>query len=194
MIDWDAVHARIATAEVALEEALNPSPERAKVIMDARARALSRPAEQAGARARIDVVIFSLGREQYCIEARYVREVSRLTHLTPVPGTPDFVLGVTNLRGTVLALLDLRRFFGVVPTGLTDMSRVLVLGTDSAAFGIMVDDSHRHVELETEDILPPGPDWPDEVRPLVRGVAKDALIVVDGEALLSDPRTYVSNR
>lgn len=193
-IDWQAVRARLKQAAVATEEALNPPPDRAKAIMDGRARALAQvPAPSRPPGAHLDVVLFGLGRERYAIETRFIREVVRLADFTPVPGTPDFVLGVTNLRGVVLAVVDLRRFFNITPKGLTDQSRVIVLGTERVEFGILADETHGQMDLATEEILDPPSEVSGIGRAYLRGVSREALIILDGTALLGDERLIVGN-
>lgn len=188
-IDWQAVHARLERAEAALAEAQNPSPERAKEIMDARARVLAQapiPARPAGA--GVDLTLFALGKERYAIETRFVREVVRFADYTPVPGTPEFIVGVTNLRGVVLAVVDLRRFFNVPQQGLTDLSRVIVVGRERIEFGILADEAHGQIDLAADDILAPLGDVSGIGRAYLRGVTEEALIVLDGNALFKDRR------
>jgi len=194
-IDWQAVRARMGRAEAALAEALDPSPERATAIMDARARALARvPAPPRRADTSLEVVLFALGRERYAIEARFVREVARLVDFTPVPGTPDFIVGVTNLRGDVLALVDLRRFFGVAPQDLTDQSRAIVLGRDRVEFAILADAAHGLTDLASDDLVPPAGEVSALGRSFLRGVTAEALLVLDGAALLAERRLTVGGQ
>ena len=84
-------------------------------LLDRRARQLARvPDAPPRAGEVLELVGFVLAGARYGIESRFVREVARLTRFTPVPGTPAFVLGITNLRGEILALFDLRHLLGVV--------------------------------------------------------------------------------
>src|SRR3989304_5476286 len=110
-IDWQEVRQRLARATAATTHALALSPEQAKAVMDQRARVLSRPpVEPHSATNPLEVVTFSLGNEEYALETRFVCEIVRVGNWTPVPGTPDFFIGITNLRGDFLALVDLCRY------------------------------------------------------------------------------------
>jgi hypothetical protein len=111
--DWAEVRARLDRAGAATAEALRLSPERARAVLEERARALARvpPAEYAGA--VLEVVTFDLAGERYALETRHVRAVVRLGEHTPVPGAPDFLVGVLNLRGEVLAVMDLGKVLGL---------------------------------------------------------------------------------
>jgi purine-binding chemotaxis protein CheW len=157
-----------------------------RALLLARARQLARvPAAPPVAGAVLELVGFVLAGERYGIESRFVREVARLTRFTPVPGTPAFVLGVTNLRGEILALFDLRQLLGVVTEGVTDPGRIVVLGEHRREFGLLADAGSEVLLLPAASIAPTEAAWG---RAYVRGVSPDGVIVLSGEALLGDPR------
>ena len=107
----------------ARRKSLRLSPEQAKAVLDERARALARvPPAAPKASEVLEIATFALANEHYGVETRYVREVVRLADYTPLPGAPAFLVGVLNLRGEILALIDLRTFFGVPARGLTDLA------------------------------------------------------------------------
>jgi purine-binding chemotaxis protein CheW len=194
-IDWHVIRAGLKQAEAATAEALDPTAERARAILDARARELAHvqtPARPPAA--HLDLIIFGLARERYAIETRFVREVNRLVHFTPVPGTPAFVVGVTNFRGIVTAIIDIRSFFNLQVKGLTDLSRVILLGRDRVEFGILADEVQGQTDLATDEILAPPGAASVPGRAYLRGITKAALIVLDGAVLLDEPQLTVGNR
>ncbi|MBW2203683.1 MAG: chemotaxis protein CheW, partial [Deltaproteobacteria bacterium] len=84
---------------------LNNSKEKSKVLK-ARARALARGAAGSeGDQEYVEVVEFMLAHERYALELTHIREVYPLKDLTPLPGTPDFVLGIINIRGQILSII-----------------------------------------------------------------------------------------
>ncbi len=191
-IDWGRIRKRLARALEATEGAQRLSPARARAVLDERARALAHaPVEETAAASALEVVVFGLAEERYAIEARHVREVVRLIELTPLPGAPEFLPGVTNLRGQILAVIDLRKFFGAAPRGLSDLSRLVVLGAGRPEFGILADTVHEVAALVEAQILNPEAAVAGVGRDYLRGVTADGLIVLDGEALLQDPRLFV---
>ena len=191
-IDWQEVRGRLTQAAAATAEAERLSPERARVVMEERARALARaPAPAPRAAEVLEVATFSLANERYGIETRHVREVGRLTDYTPVPGAPPFLVGVINLRGEILAVIDLRKFFGVADKGVTDLSRVVVLGGDRAEFGVLADAAHEVLRLRADEVLDPPGSGGSAGREYVRGVTEDALVVLDGAVLLEDGRLHI---
>jgi purine-binding chemotaxis protein CheW len=191
-IDWHAIAKRLLEASVATQEALQPSPERAGRILDERASNLARPSvDPHSARNTIDVVNFSLGGENYCIETRCVREVRRFGDVTPLPGVPDFLVGVTNLRGEILPLIDLRCFLELPSKGPAVPSHVIICGDARAEFGIIADAMHD-VWAVILDELAPDPIGPSaRGRDYVLGIAGNATVVLNGSALLTDRRLFV---
>jgi purine-binding chemotaxis protein CheW len=188
--DWASARQRLARALAATEAGDRLSPERTRAVLEERARALARPAAAADAGV-LHLVTFALASERYGIEARHVRAVVRLSDYTPVPGAPDFLLGVVNLRGELLAVVDLRKFLGAAVRGVSDLSRVLVLGGDRAEFGILADEAHEVRVLPADAILDPPASVAGIGREYLLGVTADAIIVLDGAVLLRDPRLFI---
>ena len=158
-------------------------------VLEERARQLARvPEEPARAGEVLELVGFVLAGERYAIESRFVREVARLTRFTPVPGTPDFVLGITNLRGEILALFDLRHLLGIVTEGVTDLGRIVVLGEHRREFGLLADAASEILYLSGASLAQTATPW---ARAYLRGVGPDGLVVLSGVALLNDPRLTI---
>ena len=84
-------------------------------------------------------VTFRLEEETYGINVMQVQEVLRISEIAPVPGAPIYVLGIINLRGNVVTVIDTRKRFGLNPHELDDNSRIVIIETDKQVFGILVD-------------------------------------------------------
>jgi purine-binding chemotaxis protein CheW len=178
-----------------------PSPDRAKAIMDERARLLARvPAAKPRAAEMLEIATLKLADERYAVEARHVREVLRSGELTPVPGAPEFLVGLVNLRGEILAVVDLRRFLGLGGAELTDRSRIIVLGHQRAEFGVLADEVHEVTTVPIDEVLAPAaptlalPEVGEGRvggREFLRGVTKDALIILDGARLLKESGLFI---
>src|ERR1700679_3688049 len=192
LIDWNEVRQRMSRAELAMEEAVHPTAEKAGQIMAERALKLSRPVQEFGNTGdQAEMLIFELGNERYALETVYVMEVFPLTDLTPVPGAPLFVAGVTHYRGEVLAIMDLRRLFGMEVRGMTDLSRIVVIGGEKAKCGILVDRAQEVALLSRESIVSQRTHLMGPEGKSILGVTRGALIVLDGEVLLNDARLIV---
>lgn len=191
-IDWAEVRHRLERAGAAMREAVDPSPAHARQIMEQRARRLARPLQQGLAtQDLVDHVSFQLANECYAIDCARVLEVFRLRAFTPVPGTPDHFVGVTNLRGTILPIVDLHRFFGLEHEGISDLSHIVVVGRERPDFGLLVDAVRAVEPIVVSDLVPVTAVGDGVERAFVRGVTRDAVIVLDAAGLLADERLVV---
>jgi purine-binding chemotaxis protein CheW len=170
---------------------ISPDDEERLRILEARARVLAREPESEPEEEGIEVVEFLLAEERYAFPSSCVAEVYPLRELTPLPCTPPFVLGVINIRGKILSVLDLRRFFDLPIRGLSDLNKVIVLRNDAMEFGILADVilAARRIALHT---LQPSLPTLTEIRAeYLMGVTEDRLVVLDGGKILSDRRIVV---
>jgi purine-binding chemotaxis protein CheW len=189
-IDWSEIRSRIARAFDTF--AAENAPERTRAVLAERARRLALAAERAEPPVeRLELLPFRLGREHYAIETRYAREVVRLTGFTAVPSTEDFLLGVTNLRGEIVPVFDLMRFFGFASQGLSDRSRVIVVGTAEVEFGILADSVQALEQMPTAALVADAAFEGQRGGECVRGVTREAMIVLDGAALIKDRRLFI---
>jgi purine-binding chemotaxis protein CheW len=159
----------------------------AEQILQERARALAAPQVAQDEGESIEVVEFVLSRERYGFEASRVRSVHPLRQLTVVPCTPPHVLGVVNLRGHVLAVIDIRRFFGLPQRGLADLDKVVVLTDGAMEFGVLAD-SVPGARRIRRDALQAGIATFTGIRQAyLLGVTAEGLAVLDAQRLLDDP-------
>lgn len=139
----------------------------------------------------VEYLAFQLSGERYAIELRCVREVCGLKRLTPLPGTARFVLGIINLRGRILSVIDIGKLFDLQERGLTDTDRVIVVSDGMMEFGLLANGVSANMKIERSKILPPLPTMTGLRRELMRGVTVDGMAVLDGPRLLSDARIVV---
>lgn len=193
-IDWQQVRSDLALAAETMARTERPSPEAAAELLARRARALERPLEPASLAGDFsNIVAFTLGAERYGIEMKWIRAVIRFTDLTPVPGAPAFVTGVINYRGEIVAVIDLRALFGIKAGGLVDMLNVIVVGSERAEFGILASRVLETLYVRGEELArSPLEALGGADGELIKGVARDALVVLDGRQLLTDRRLFVN--
>ncbi len=191
-IDWSQVHQRIEAAQAALAQGSTPTFEEKKTILRARAKALARePEKEAVNLEYIEVVAFLLAYEQYGIESSYVREVYPLKEFTPLPGTPAFVLGVVNVRGQILSVVDIKKFFDLPEKGLTDLNKVIIIQHDKMEFGILADAVLGVRSIPLAAIQPSLPTLTGIRADYLKGVTGERLVVLDAVKILSDPQIIV---
>ena len=108
----------------------------------------------------LHLVTFALGREEYGIPVTQVREVIRVGDITRVPQAPPHVRGVTNLRGRILPVVELRSRLGLDAGVPTHRSRIIVVEVRDRVLGLLVDAVLQVVKVPRETVAPP----PEEVR------------------------------
>ncbi len=134
-------------------------------------------------------VTFQLEEETYGINVMQVREVLRYTEIAPVPGAPDYVLGIINLRGNVVTVIDTRSRFGLIEGEVTDNTRIIVIESEHQVIGILVDSVAEVVYLRSSEIDTTPSVGTDESSKFIQGVSNregKLLILVDLNKLLTD--------
>ena len=137
----------------------------------------------------IQFVTFVLMEETYGINVMQVQEVLRVTEIAPVPGAPAYVLGIINLRGNVVTVIDTRIRFGLPTVEMDDASRIIVIESEKQVVGILVDAVAEVVELRENEIDPAPNVGTEESSRYIQGVATRGdglLILVDLNKLLTD--------
>lgn len=134
-------------------------------------------------------VTFKLENEVYGINVMQVQEVLRYSEIAPVPGAPLYVLGIINLRGNVVTVIDTRARFGLEPREVTDNTRVVVIESEKQVIGILVDSVAEVVYLKASEIDDAPNVGNEESAQFIQGVSNregELLILVDLDKLLSD--------
>ncbi len=116
------------------------------------------PASQAPRR---EVIVFQVGPQEFCVDIMAVRELRGWTPATPLPRSPDYVLGVINLRGTVLPVVDMSARLGLGPGQTGGRQVIIVVFLGRQLVGLLVD-SVREILALDEAQLRPTPDLPGQ--------------------------------
>lgn len=134
-------------------------------------------------------VTFHLEEETYGINVMQVQEVLRYSEIAPVPGAPAYVLGIINLRGNVVTVIDTRTRFGLNRAEVTDNSRIVIIEAEKQVIGILVDSVAEVVYLRSSEIDSAPNIGTEESAKFIQGVSNrddELLILVDLNKLLSD--------
>ena len=137
---------------------------------------------------------FLLAYERYGIESVYVQEMLQIRELTRLPGTPPFVLGIINIRGTIHSVIDLKKIFSLPDGGLPEFSRVLVIRDKGMAFGIIVDAVAGTRRVLRDTLRPPPPTFSGIRTDYLKGVTPGPVIVLDGGKILADRNLIVQEQ
>lgn len=134
-------------------------------------------------------VTFRLAGETYGVNVMQVQEVLRHSEIAPVPGAPAYVLGIINLRGNVVTVIDTRHRFGLESGELTENTRIVIIEADSHVIGILVDSVAEVVYLRESEIETAPNVGNDESAKFIQGVChknEELLILIELDKLLTD--------
>ena len=137
----------------------------------------------------IQWVTFKLDEETYGINVMQVQEVLRLTEIAPVPGAPDYVMGIVNLRGNVVTVIDTRKRFGLFQKEADDATRIVIVEVDNQVIGMLVDSVAEVVNIAASEIeTSPNLGDDNENSKYIQGVHSrddEILILVDVNKMLT---------
>ena len=193
--NFSEVEQRLQTAHAALENIWAPSAEETRHILQTRALTLAQEASSGeDLEDVIEVLEFALAYERYAVETQYVNQVAMLEQLIPLPCTPDFVLGIVNLRGTILPVLDLKNFFELPVKGLTDLNKIIVLQSEKILFGILADEIVGVRNILLRDVQSSLPTLTGVRKDYLRGVTPERVTLLDAEKLLTSEKIVVQEQ
>lgn len=194
MPDWERLRQRLQKEQQLLDAAWEPDPAESLEILRSRGQVLAtKPQDVEEAGERIEVITFLLAGETYALESGYVDEVFALHKFTPIPFTPEFVLGVISRRSQIISLIDLRDFFDFPPRGRGDLNKVLILRSDAMIFGILAEGITGTSQISVNSLQKSVHTITDARESYILGITPDRVMVIDGEQLLNDRRIVVSD-
>jgi len=179
IISADAVSDDAATLPLAWRAGRNA--EQKEEILRRRARALAAPLVDEGPVEVAEFVTFDLGVQRFSIETDLVGEVVSLDGLAALPGTPSFILGLLNVRGQIVAAVDLSPVLGVGQAR-ADWPQVVIVRSGRVEVAIAAD-ACGVARVARNELRPPAA---AETRPYVKAVDQAGLGVLDVEHLIAD--------
>lgn len=175
-----------------IEKPFEGSSEEKRTVLRSRAKRLAQELEKRGADTDcLDVLEFLLAHETYAIETGFVREVYPMMELTPLPCTPAFVFGLINIRGQILTVMDMKKFFDLPERGITNLNRVIVVRKDAMELGILADEIIGIRSIPASELQPPLSIMTGIYADYLKGITGERIIVLDMERLLTDRRLIV---
>ena len=130
---------------------------------------------------------FRLGDEIYGVNVMQIREVLRYTEITPVPGAPYYVLGIINLRGNMVTVIDTRTRFGLNPGEIDNNTRIVIVEVDKQVIGMLVDSVAEVTYLNESEIEKAPNVGNEETSKFIMGVCNkhnELLILIDLERMI----------
>jgi purine-binding chemotaxis protein CheW len=128
----------------------------------------------------LQFVTFTLNDEEYAVDILSVQEINRITEITKVPNSPDYVDGVINLRGKVIPVINLRSKFGFEEKATDDNSRIIIMEIQGIINGVIVDSVSEVLRIPASAIEAAPEVASDTISQFIKGLAKldDRLIIL----------------
>ena len=154
-------------------------------VLKRQKKQISSPDEQNGDEI-VQLVGFIVGEEEYAIPILNIKEIIKPIEYTRVPSVPDYVLGVFNLRGSVIPLIDLRKRFAVSATKQSPSTRYIVLKDEESVAGFVIDRLTEAIRIDKRRIDAP-PETLLKEKGMIYGIGKreqNILTILKVESLL----------
>ena len=132
---------------------------------------------------------FLLDKEVYAIEIRFVTEIIGIQPITQVPGLPDYIKGIINLRGKIIPVMDVRLRFKKKPVDYNDRTCIIVIDIENISIGLIVDNVSEVLSISDENIVSPpemNRGYENNYIKAIGKVENDVKLIVDCMELLSD--------
>lgn len=125
------------------------------------------------------LVVFELGTERFGVDISAVESIMKMQSITRIPHAPSFVEGITNLRGSVLPIIDLRKRFGIDQTDTSNNTRIVIVAFGGIKVGMIVDGVSEVLTI-TDDVIEPPPPMVSTVdTSFITGIAKvDTRLII----------------
>ncbi len=121
-------------------------------ILKNRADILSRIYDKETTGENIELIVFQLGTDLFAIDALHTDEIRALTEITPVPCTPDYILGICTIRGNIYSVLDIRNFFNAEDQPVTENSMLIIVSSKDFHSCVLVDSVLERQTVKKSDI------------------------------------------
>jgi purine-binding chemotaxis protein CheW len=190
--DWSKFNNKVNTPHELLNQKNILSAEEKRTVLKARAKVLAvEKKDESTLKEFIEIIEFRLATETYGIETAFIREVYPLKDLTTLPGTPPFVLGIVNVRGQIISVIDLKKFLNLPEKGLGELNKVIIIRNELMEFGILADIIYGTCSVSL-DAIHSSPISTNEIgAEYLLGVTNDHTIILDVRNILMDKKIII---
>lgn len=165
-----------------------------KKILGERAKKFaSEPLPSPGYDSGIEIIEFVLADERYGIEYNFVNEVASLISFTQLPDSPAFLSGITNIKGKIIPIINLKSFLGLPENGLSNLNKLIILKDGLNEFAVLVDFVAGAYSINLPEIEASLPALIKIQTEYLKGITRDGLIVLDAEKIINDKRIIIND-
>lgn len=165
-----------------------------KTILQKRAKELSTALSKETRGEYFEYIEFMLADELYGIEKEFIKEVFPLKDLTPLPCVPDFIIGIINVRGKILSVIDLKKFFDLPDSGKNELNSVIILQNNELEFCILADKVLGVGKAYLNEVQKSLPTLKGIREDFLRGITPGRIILLDHNKILNDNQLVINEQ
>ena len=184
--DWEQIRKKLQQSQIGAETTLHDQKRREAVYRERAARFALKPVTP-DTSARSRALMFTLGTERYALELQDLAEVCPFNMSTPVPGAPEELIGVINLRGEIRPVVDLARVLGVPDVEDRTGGWILLLQRGDRTLGLRVDQVENIRQLRPDELADPALSCTHVAARYSKAITPDTVVLLNAEKLLSLP-------
>lgn len=164
-----------------------------RAVLKARARVLAKPHRRVEYKAdSIEVMEFLLSGETYAVQTRDIKEVHYLKDVTKLPSAPKFIVGIISLRGQIIGVIDIRKFFELPQAQVDVFNKVIIVEKGDTVIGFTADEVTAVREVEQRSLHPSLASVVGNRAKFIRGITTDQVTILDVEKMLRDSDLIVN--
>ncbi len=191
---WDLVRSKVEAMRYNLDHEAFLSKEEINRILKNRANRLALPLDTQNENIEdTEIIKFNLAYENYAVESTYVKEVFPIKELTYLPGLPEFILGIVSVRGEIVSVIDIKKFFDLPEKGITNLNRVILLSDEKMTLGILADSIIGITSILLSEIQSELHSLHDKRKEYFKGLTQDKTIILDARKILSDHNIIIND-
>jgi purine-binding chemotaxis protein CheW len=191
-VDWSEINSKVNLVQESLNQKIALSYEEKRSIFKTRAQILAvEKKNETDLKEYIGIIEFTLASETYGIETKFIREVYPLKDFTILPGVPSFILGILNVRGQIISIIDLKKFSNLPEKGIGELNKVIIIHSEHMEFGILADTIHGTRSIAV-DSLHESPVSANGIgAEYLKGITDDHIIILDVANILEDQKIII---
>lgn len=174
------------------KEAAIGSPSKVEILQKRAAVLARNPQIETDQGEIISGLAFLLSEEQYVIDATYVSEVIPLREFTSLPCCPPFILGVINLRGRIISIINLKSFLNLPPRGITNHNKLIIVKYHEIEVGLLADEVNAQIPVFIGQLQASLPTLTEKQKEYLIGITPDCSILLDMKKFLSSDEIIVN--
>lgn len=185
-LQWSEIHEMLQSVKAALETTTVTGPSSDADILRRRAKEYGMRNGNGVERERNvrDVLLFSLGDRTYALPCSDIEEVIPMQSLVALPSSNRAILGISNNRGVLFAVVDIKRLLNIPASELTTMHRVVILRHDTYRIGTLVDAVHGMDSVDVGALKELPRELSEQTRSFLSGISADGMLMVSAEEII----------